>query len=96
MNDAYTEYIQFGSRQQLAKCTCDHIDVNGTVVSRSDFIKYLGANLDTFVSMKQHIKEKYKIAMWNLYRITHVRHCLTMGGMSHFGPGFSDIIFRLC
>ena len=41
MNDGKTEYIQFGSRQQLAQCTCDHIDVNGTIVSRSDFIKYL-------------------------------------------------------
>ena len=77
MNDAKTEYIQFGSRQQLAKCTCDCIDVSGTIVSRSNFIKYLGAILDMFLSMKQHIMEKCKTAMWNLYRIKHVRHCLT-------------------
>ena len=43
----------FGSRQQLAKCMCDHIDVNGTIESRSDFIKYLGAILDMFLSMKK-------------------------------------------
>ena len=77
MNDAKTEYIQFGSRQQLAKCTCDCIDVNGTIVMRSDFIKYLGANLDRFLSMKQHIKQKCKTAMWNLYRVKHVRQCLS-------------------
>ena len=38
MNDANMLYIQFGSRQQLAKCMCDCIDVNGTIVSRSNFI----------------------------------------------------------
>ena len=37
MNDSKTEHIQFGSRQQLAKCICDCIDVNGTMVSKSDF-----------------------------------------------------------
>ena len=77
MNDAKTEYIQFRSRQQLVKCTCDCIDVIGKKVSRRDFIKYLGANLDRFLSMKQHIKQKCKITMWNLYRIKHVMHCLT-------------------
>ena len=63
LNNAKTEYIQFGSRQQLAKCMCDCIDVNETIVSRSDFIKYLGANLDRFLFMKQHIKQKCKTAM---------------------------------
>ena len=61
--DAKMEYIQFRSRQQLAKCMCDCIDVNGTIVSRSDFIKYLGAILDIFLSMKQHIKHKCKTTM---------------------------------
>ena len=76
MNDAKTEYIEFGSKQQLTKYTCDSIDVNGTIVSRTDSIKYLGANLDRFLSMKEHIRHKCKIALWNLYRIKHVRHCL--------------------
>ena len=77
MNDVKMEYIQFGSRQQLAKCTCYSIDVNGTIVSRSNFIKYLGAILDRFLSMKQDIKQKCKTTMWNLYGIKHVGHCLT-------------------
>ena len=77
MHDVKTEYIHFGSQQQLAKCTCDCIDVSGTIVSRGNFIKYLGAILDMFLSMKQHIMQKCKTAMWNLYRIKHVRHCLT-------------------
>ena len=63
MNDAKIEYIQFGSRQQLAKCMYDHIDVNGTTVTRNDFIKYLGAILDMFLSMKQQIMQKCKTIM---------------------------------
>ena len=77
MNDAKTEYIQFGSRWQQTKCTCDSIDVNGTIVSRTESIKYIGVNLDWFLSMKEHIRHKCKIAVWNLYRIKHVKHCLT-------------------
>ena len=53
------------------------IDIKGTIVSKSNFIKYIGAILDIFLSMKQHIMQKCKTAMWNLYRIKHVRHCLT-------------------
>ena len=87
MNDAKTEYIQFGSRQQLAKCTCDCIDVNGTMVSRRDFFKYQGANLDRFLSMKQHIMQNCKTAMWNLYRIKHVKHCLTREACHTLVPG---------
>ena len=96
MNDAKTEYIQFRSRQQLTKCTCDCIDVKGTMVSRSDFIKYLGANLDRFLSMKQHIKHKCKIAMWNLYRIKHVRHCLIRKACHTLVLGLVISTFRLC
>ena len=46
MNDAKMEYIQFRVQAARAKCMCDHIDVNGTIVSRSNFIKYQGAILD--------------------------------------------------
>ena len=78
------------------KCTCDHIDINGKVVSISDVIRYLGATLDGFLSMKQHIKHKCKIAMWNLYRIKTCQALPYKGGMSHFSPGFGNITFRLC
>ena len=38
MNDGKTEYILFGSRSQLTKCTIEVVDVNGMEVPRSECI----------------------------------------------------------
>ena len=58
MNDSRTEYIQFVSRQKLAKCIATSLDVNGTLIDHSQCIKYLGALLDMFLSVKEHVKYK--------------------------------------
>ena len=41
MNNAKTEYIMFGSCQQLGKCNSSGINVNGAAVERATKIKYL-------------------------------------------------------
>ena len=42
MNDGKTEFIMFGFKVQLAKCTTNIISINGTGGQRSEVIKYLG------------------------------------------------------
>ena len=42
MNDGKTEFIMCGAKKQLAKCKTTSIDVNNTVVSKSEVVKYLG------------------------------------------------------
>ena len=76
MNNAKTEYIMFGSRQQLGKCNSSGINVNGAAVERATKIKYLGALLDDQLTLKQHITNKCKIAMLNLHRIKMIREYL--------------------
>ena len=63
MNQSKTEFIIFGSRQQVKKCVSDSLDVNGVRVPRSDQkIKYLGASLDSLLNLKitlGSMKESY-------------------------------------
>ena len=41
MNNNNTEFIMFGSRQHIQKCTTNAIDINGQEIPKSDCIKYL-------------------------------------------------------
>ena len=77
MNPNKTEFILFGSRQQINKCKTEHLIVCDSKVQRQVKIKYLGAILDENLTMKEHITQKCKIAMWNLNRIKSIRKSLT-------------------
>ena len=78
MNSSKTEFILFGSRGQLQKCTTNSINVNGVEVKQSCCIKYLGALLDAQLNMIQHINAKCRIAMMNLLKIKQIRHMMTV------------------
>ena len=78
MNDRKTEFIMFGSRMMLTKCTTTDININGTSVKRENIIRYLGAWLDSVLSFKHHVKTKCKSAMLNLVCIKRLRPSLTV------------------
>ena len=69
INTTKTEFIMFGSKKQLQKCTTKALKVNEDMIPKSDIIKYLDAWLDQHLSFKIHIKKKCQIAMMNLQRI---------------------------
>ena len=58
MNDGKTEFIMFGAKKQLDKCKTTSIDVNNTVVSKSEVVKYLGTWMDCNLTFKDHIVKK--------------------------------------
>ena len=58
MNNSKMEYINFGSRKQLAKCSSHEINVCGEVVQESECVRLLGSWLYAYLSMKEHIKIK--------------------------------------
>ena len=66
MNTAKTEFIMFGFKKQLEKCTTKALKVNDDMVPTSEIIKYLGAWLDQHLSFKIHIKKRCQITMMNL------------------------------
>ena len=69
MNNGKTEFILFGSRSQLTKCTTEVVDVNGTEVLKSESICYLGVWLDQYMSPKSHITKKCTTAMLCVQRL---------------------------
>ena len=78
MNTAKTEFIVFGSKQQLKKVEVASINVNGDSIPRSEVIKYLGTWMDQHLNFRQHILKKCNVAMINLQRIKAIRKILTV------------------
>ena len=76
MNPSKIEFINFGSRQQLAKYTYDTINIAGDLILRSDVIRYLGVWMDKELNFKQHVTKKCLCAMINYKRIQSIRHLL--------------------
>jgi len=77
MNSSKTEFIMFGSRQMLAKCSTDVINIAGDDIKRERVIRYLGAFLDEYLTFKDHIKRKCRVAMMNFLRIKSIRKYLS-------------------
>ena len=87
MNDSKTEFIQFGSKQQLKKCVAQNLVVNNCEIGKAHVIKYLGVYLDENITMKTHIKQKCRAAMANYYRIVNIRRYLTVDACKQFVHG---------
>ena len=69
LNSDKTEYIQFGSRQQIKKIDTSPINANGKLIPMSYSILYLGGYLDTNLAFSKHVKQKVKAAMANFVKI---------------------------
>jgi hypothetical protein len=100
MNPSKTEFVLYASKQQLKKCTTEHLMVCDATVQRSTKIKYLGAILDENLTLKEHITLKCRTAMWNINRIKSIRRVLTRDAcetlvlglvMSHLD--YSNVLF---
>jgi hypothetical protein len=77
MNTSKTEFIMFGSKAHLSKCTTTSIDIAGDIIKRESQVRYLGAFIDETLSFKDHVKRKCRSAMINYLRIKSVRKYLT-------------------
>ena len=76
MNCAKTEFMMFGSKQQLSMCSTKDININGDI-ERVPVIRYLSVWLDQQLNLKVHISKKCQIAMINLQKKRFIRHFLT-------------------
>ena len=77
MNSSKTEFIMFGSRQQLDKCSTSSINIAMDTIEKQKYIRYLGAFLDESLNFKEHIKRKCRAAMLNFFLIKSIRKYLT-------------------
>ena len=63
LNPNKTEYILFGSRQQLSKTSPEPLDTQVDPIAVSKAVRYQGGLLDQHLNFKQHIKVKAKEAI---------------------------------
>ena len=77
LNESKTDFIYFGSKHQLKKCTFDKININSETVQRSDTVKYRGGHLDQNLNLRKHVITKCKAAMMNIWKIRLIRKFLT-------------------
>ena len=87
MNNAKTEFIFYGSRQQLSKLTTTTIDINGVNIESGKSIRYLRADLDNRLSLKIMINRKCRTAMCNLQKIKLIRRSLTLSAATKIALG---------
>ena len=76
MNNSKSEFIIFSNRTQMNKCTSDGLRIEGEIANRSHIVKYLGAWLDSKLSLKTHVKKKLASAMLNLHGIEIIQKFL--------------------
>ena len=96
MNTDKTEFIIFGSQQNLLMCSTKNINVCGNLVKGSDKIRQLGTQLDTSLTFKHQINMKCHTAMFNLQKTRQIQASSYYGCLSDFGLWTGNIPFRLC
>ena len=84
LNCDKTELILFGSRQQLLKCKTSEIELDGNPISTSQYVRYLGGDLDSTLSFKKHINNAAGVAMANFFRIRGIRKYLNRDACQTF------------
>ena len=67
------EFIYFGSRQWLSKCSEDTIRVINKTIDRCSTVRYLRGYLNPQLDFKEHINTKCKAAILNILRIHNIR-----------------------
>ena len=77
LNPDRTEFIMFGYRNQLGKCTTSYVTISDSTIPKSPSLKYLGVTLDENLNLKEHILTKYRMAIANFVRIHNIRQYLT-------------------
>ena len=82
MNPEKSEFILFGSRQQLKKCSTQSFSACNKVVERTPYIKFVGAWLGEELNMKKHIVEITSTCNYTLHNILRIKKYLTMDAMT--------------
>ena len=72
-----TDFIMFGYRSQLVKCTTDSVGISDSAIPRIPSDKYLGVTLDENLSLKDYIILKCREAMANFLMIFNICKFLT-------------------
>ena len=77
VNDSKIEFIQIGTRQQLAKVDIKGLVVGDATISPETAVKNLGSWFDENMNMGCHINKMCKTLLFHLYNIRRIRKYLS-------------------
>ena len=74
LNMDKTEFITFGTRQQLSKLCFNEINVCDETIKASPNVRNLGAHLDQELKMKKHVSQVVKSTYMHIRKIRSIRN----------------------
>ena len=77
LNDSKTEFIIFGSKQNLSMLQEISLTIGESKIFPSDCVRNIGAHLDKELSLDKHLTSICKSAWYHLYQISKIRRYLT-------------------
>ena len=77
LNPDKTQFIWFGTRQQLAKQNCDRLSSVSPTLVFDTHVRNLGVILDSELQMGDHISQLCRSCFFQLRRLRAIRHSLT-------------------
>ena len=77
LNEAKTEFLLIGTKQQLAKVNISHVKVGSANIAPHPPVKSLTVWFDSNLSMVDHINRTSSAAFYHLYNIRRIRKYLT-------------------
>ena len=83
LNSEKTEYIMFGSCQQLPKINPEPLQAGPDLIELSNMVKCLGTLLDNTLSFDQHISSKVQKAMANFIKVRSIHKYITRKLLPH-------------
>ena len=76
LNDDKSEFILFGSHQQLAKVSVPHVKIGDSSVPSSIVVRNLGVMFDSTMSLKPHVSNVIRNSALHLRNISRLRKFL--------------------
>ena len=77
LNDEKTEFMLFGSHQQLSKISTDCIHIGDSSIASASQARNLGAISDSSMTMKPHISNVIRSSAFQLRNISRIRKYLS-------------------
>ena len=77
LNDEKTEFMLFGSHQQLSKISIDCIHIGDSSIASASQARNLGAIFDSSMTMKPHISNVIRSSAFQLRNISRIRKYLS-------------------
>ena len=77
MNESKTEFIVFGTRQQISKVQRSVINVGNDVIKAKKCVRNLGSMFDAELKMTEHVNHVLKVGYFQLRQLRTIKKYLT-------------------